>query len=1236
MPPKLKRRVPEDPNNTWNHQLMQACLQYSVTEAEAVLENGADPVVACEEVPFYKDPLPPLIALLLQGRYTTESVAMMQWLLNHGASVSKFFPLHGKEFQTRPGETGTILHLFVELGQPALLMDLLMLVGEPRPPPGSLQKRLGRPDRAGNPAALISSAGASVTGPPSRGRQGSVPGGAAKRSARGSRPTTSVGATAPTHGVDTVFHLDGAGIDFEARTSVNGWTAMDLALRRGDAAAVQLLLYYGAPGVFHRLVNGMQTALARACATGDRELVELLLDAGDAIGQISLDGRYTLIHYAAGQPAVLDALLARGLSIDAVNAFGETALVSLICYGQGMNGEYAIRETPRQSDAQKLSALPTPALQNYILTPLPPLAVPSSRMLKSVSATSAGMGADIDFPCPPPVADAWWYFASNCNAWVMIQNLCERGADVHGDAPREELRKVEKRAEMNKYREAVVPSHLPPASSSVSYSRLASEQSDSLEPMHVSVSLEGASALDVHAGGGVAAEKDATLPSMPFVTHLTPLMHAIVAYHPELIRRLAVEYHADPMVEDAKGACALHYAAVARHPSVMELLISPLVLPTHANFDINVQDCLGRTPLHYAVMHGNSGVVRALLNTCTSLNAGKTDYAGRTALHLAVLAGEAQILELLLKHGESVATETQSTTSAPSTRKKSSIARRKARPTAVGEFHAVEPTAVIDVEAEDSLASQTALEMAVCTTRDAAIARLLLTIGYASVRHPSGLPLGGSLLHRAVVDGSMEIMLLLLDNFSDPNETDNLEQTPLHLAAQSTLPQACDMVRELLRFGAAPEARSGCTLDTPILIAARRGEAEMLHLLLHQQEEFVYGRSLHSHGTRGLQRDRSRHAARGRQTNNSSSLPSRRSGRQKQPSPMQSSQRRGRQKQQHSPGNNGSILSEGNENSSLDAAGAGAGAGGNDSVDPRQRGSNNIPGATPSGGATTASVEGGNFSGTSVELPVKKLSLSPQHLLLTDGQVRTALHHLCSHSEAATQAALLPVIREVLGCALGPTLALQVDADGRLPLHNACAAGYVEAVRELLRRDDGSGAFFLDARGCLPLHYAVLANHAPSLLNLVQCVGGWLPCVLKGGAAAVDDGHLVPITDRLLRQQTHPQQSEYDEVEGQPPPYPRRCGVNPLRADGRRNTTIRTVWEYLNVHDGMGRTPLLLAAELGHLQASKALMSLLLMHTKSRRPHLEQATSPCNATMPLVVFREVVDSSSSSLGVPAS
>ncbi|KEG06961.1 hypothetical protein (inferred from BLASTP similarity), partial [Trypanosoma grayi] len=414
-----------------------------------------------------------------------------------------------------------------------------------------------------------------------------------------------------------------------------------------------------------------------ACAAGDRELVELLLESGDAIGQVSHDGRYTLIHYAAAHPTVLDALLERGLSIDAENALGESALVSLICYAQGINAEFAIREAPRPSDAPRLAALPQAAMRNYILTPLQPLVASTAKPLKSSSATTGSSAVEGDYPAFAPDADAWWYFATGSNAWIMIQNLCERGADVDGNALRGELRKVVRRTLDNK--NCMSPTPPPPLryGSSGSSPWLSDEQSDSLSGGDA-VAGSGRSPLGHASGedqfffhrhgtgdGGRGSGNTDCRPSMRYVTRLTPLMHAIVAYHPELIRRLAVDYRADPMVQDAHGACALHYAALARHPSVMELMLSSYVAPTHAHFDINAQDCRGRTPLHYAAAHGNAGVVRVLLAAGPMLHASTTDYAGRTPLHLAVLASETAAVELLLHHTDATAgADTMSTVSA--------------------------------------------------------------------------------------------------------------------------------------------------------------------------------------------------------------------------------------------------------------------------------------------------------------------------------------------------------------------------------------------------------------------------------------------------------------------------------------------------------------------------------------------------------------------------------------------
>ncbi|KAH9588723.1 Ankyrin repeat-containing domain [Trypanosoma melophagium] len=1204
MPPKTKRRVIEDPNNTWNHQLMEACLRYNIQDAEAVFENGADPITAREKVPFYPEPLPPLIALLLlNGRCTTEAVNMMNWLLDHGAKPSEFFPLQGKNLLTDPDETGTVLHLLVQMGQPALLVEVLALIGEPRPRPISLLKRLPRLDptvasmfslQPSSSVAHGSVAAASTTSPRrigsasanavSSGGGGSAP----RRSGRHSHASPdSSGPLSPIFHLDANVHLKGDVIDFSARTSVHNWTAMDLALRRGDAMMIQLLLYYGAHGIFHCLVNGIQTALARACAAGDKELVETLLDAGDSIGQISLDGRYTLIHYAAAQPAVLDLLLARGLSIDAPNAFGESALVSLICYGQGANAEYAIRETARPADAARLAALPPPALRNYILTPLPPIMASSSttpgtaaRASKAIgNIPGSGMG---DMECPTIVrdADAWWYFASGSNTWAMIQNLYERGADVNGEMVAKESRKLLRRSSENKQTLLLKapPQYQQPFHHSLSVSPSISSLSDSSGAS--TGTPRGVSPVDDN------NEENEMRPKMQYTVHLTPLMHAIIAYHPELIRRLSVEYRADPMVQNAFGACALHYAAIARHPSVMELMLSQLVAPVHPNFDINIQDCCGRTPLHYAAMYGNVPVVRVLLALGQSLHASKPDYAGRTPLHLAVLAGESSVVGLLLHHAESASLvmESMSTASVPPSKKRPISLRRKLRHSSVGisDGTSIDPTTVsagvIDVESEDLLSGQTALEMAVYITRDVGIVRLLLTVGCACVRHSSGLPTGGTLLHRTVVDGLTDIMLLLLENYVEPNEMDDREQTPLHLAAQSSLPQGCEMVRELLRFGAAPESQSGCTLETPIIIAARRGNAEMLDFMLHQQEEFAALSTVDSYSSRAAERARARSDTRNRST---SSPSTRRAAKQQQ----SQSQKATRVRSQNLRGSNISMASEVNGNYAYDNTGSGdsrimllSPGTTTTTTGQQQQQQAAVPAASPRGS-----------NDNSLDRPL----LCPSHLLIPDGKVRTALHYLCDQSDAKKQKELLPLLCEILRCPLASTLILQLDCNGRLPLHDACASGYTAAVQELLRHDDGGTPLFMDANGSTPLHYAVMADDAESIVALVRSTEFWLPCALKGVSSAVDAPNLIPITSRIMEQ--------------------RKNGLDSHGSEGRRETWVEDKWSYLNVHDNVGRTPLLLAAELGRRKASAVLISLLRECSKMSRK-----TSPGIARTPFV------------------
>nr|CCC49379.1 conserved hypothetical protein, fragment [Trypanosoma vivax Y486] len=1090
---KSRRHIIEDPNNTWNSQLMQACLRYNIEEAETLLNNGADPRAAREPVSFYSHPLPPLVALLLQGRYSVDCVAMMNWLVEKGARVSDPIPLPDKNVPSSIVEHGTILHYIVQLGQPILLFEVLAFMGEQRPCPVSIVKRLFRTDLA-----------------------------------------------------------------------------------------------FGA-----------------------------------------------LVGSGRGH---LDTLLARGLDVDTKNALGETALVSLICYGQGCNAEHAIRDSPRPSDAARLAALPLPMLRNYILTPqIPQQSGTSSRYQKvGAAASQANNTVDMDYPCLSRDANAWWYFLpAQCNTWDLIQVLCERGANVHGEAPKTEMAQAQLLANRkpsgttSQYGASgtvFIPRMIQHDKKSYSYS--------SANAASLTGDLQATITTDAPTVPSTGAETKSydharsSFDSNHF-TCRTPLMHAITAYHPELIRRLILEYKADPMVHDAHGACALHYAAVARNPSVMGLFLSSASIYQERRIDINVQDFRGRTPLHYAVTQGNLAVVQALLATASPgsphapvagssanhvvhVQPGKTDFEGRTSLHLAVLSSQLAVIGALLHHVENTLASAHSdTTNVPAGTSSGSGKRRQGLGTTAsrrkhrhstaavecvaGDIHAMP----IDVEARDTLLGFTALEMAVRVTHNVEAARLLLRLGVVNVRHSSGLSSGGTLLHYVVTEGLTEMLTVLLEFYADPNDMDCLEQTPLHLATQSTLPCAGAMVRILLQFGAVSEVQSGCTLETPLVVAARRGDVEMIDLLLHQSRRL--SASNVRPFKRGLPRNasawksdgacttqgsvgatsssRSRHIT---HLQNGTPPLSRRGRPASQATPRQFTQRSPQrtriQKHQNTEADTcSSTLSDTNEDLWTAIPGSGR-----DTME-LSAGSHfqetqNGKSSSPTCGDPELNAACGVGSAGSCHL-----TINPYHFLATDTEARTALHHLCAHNDPTVQEQLLPHIRDILGCTLAQTLVLQIDSAGRLPLHDACAAGNGGAVVELLKHDTCMSAFFLDARGCTPLHHAVMADSEACIKALVQAAETWLPTVLHGASAAMDNSRVVPLSQRILEHAGRSQRKGFGLCKES----------HPLQEQGRRDTAIMTMWDYLNVYDSMGRTPVLLAAELGKLEAAATLARLL-------------------------------------------
>ncbi|KAG5487071.1 hypothetical protein LSCM1_07741 [Leishmania martiniquensis] len=549
-----------------------------------------------------------------------------------------------------------------------------------------------------------------------------------------------------------------------------GRSAAALALERGDALSVRLLSFFGAHAPFDVPVSASQTRLARACTHGDVARVEALLRQGDSLTQISADGRYTLVHYAAAQPSVLRTLVAHGLSMEIENAFGESALVSLLRHGTARNDSRYVQtlltlaaavssastdgaasaataslvnsmSSTTAANAVRFAQLSAAAQRNMILCPPAPMAaligtatgtaaahlraignnVSHSLVAQSATGSNSSGGSNVSRPSARQSflggreVGTWWSFLPpTATTADVLDTLLRAGAVMHGFVPDEELDLpyvlfAERQASARGW--SGCDSGLASAADeddkvedegssngSVEEGGSADGEDDYRDSdndgsgadtgrdraSHRPLSASGATitpALEQRFRGKRRPPRSAPMPArLPM--RLTPLQHAIVDYHPELIRRLLIDYRVDPMHRDSQGATAIHYAALCTHAqSVLELLLSPQVLapntggygkgrpntaapdafiaaasaaatgPSGIHIDLNAVDMAGRTPLFYAAYIGNTTAVQLLMRFGGAmLLCGKADKDGYTPLHVAVQQQHADIAELLIRH----------------------------------------------------------------------------------------------------------------------------------------------------------------------------------------------------------------------------------------------------------------------------------------------------------------------------------------------------------------------------------------------------------------------------------------------------------------------------------------------------------------------------------------------------------------------------------------------------------
>ncbi|XP_014602212.1 PREDICTED: ankycorbin isoform X2 [Polistes canadensis] len=312
----------------------------------------------------------------------------------------------------------------------------------------------------------------------------------------------------------------------------------------------------------------------------------------------------------------------------------------------------------------------------------------------------------------------------------------------------------------------------------------------------------------------------------------TPLMHACQQADRHKVLRLLREQEESICYRDRTLRSALHYCMDAATGGAVASAAPELV---------NAPDAEGHTPLHLAVIAGDTQLVAVLLANGADVNA--KDLEGHSVLHWATVCGEAECVRLILAAGARPST--------PDLRGGSplhyaaqccgaAVTAELAVPKKVGlkvlqtliEFGA-------DVNAKDEDGRQAILWAASAGSVEAVLA--LARVGGAAAAGASDKD-GLTALHCAASRGHARCVEALINLCgSQPDHVDDNGCSALHYAA--TLGHA-DATALILKLGADPnrQDRKG---RTPALCAAAKGQLETLKILAQ------HGGSLHARTVRG-------------------------------------------------------------------------------------------------------------------------------------------------------------------------------------------------------------------------------------------------------------------------------------------------------------------------------------------------------------------------------------------------
>jgi len=271
----------------------------------------------------------------------------------------------------------------------------------------------------------------------------------------------------------------------------------------------------------------------------------------------------------------------------------------------------------------------------------------------------------------------------------------------------------------------------------------------------------------------------------------------------KVVQDILVKEGPDVNAADTDGRTPLHWASIHGHADVVKLMFEK-------GADINAIDKNGWTPLHQASEDGYIDIVKLLLEKEADVNA--ADIDGWTPLHRASEDGYIDVVKLLLEKGadmNAINTDGQTPLHWASIYGHADVVKLLLEKGA--DINAINKNGWMPLH----LASEDG---------HADIVKLLLEKGADMNTTDTD---GWTLLHQASADGHADIVKLLLEKGADINTIDTDGWTPLH---QASADGYADVVKLLLEKGADMNAIN-TDGQTPLHWASVHGHAEVVKLL---------------------------------------------------------------------------------------------------------------------------------------------------------------------------------------------------------------------------------------------------------------------------------------------------------------------------------------------------------------------------------------------------------------------